>query len=83
MSKLSELYSTVSPDGIYPLTNTGGILVYYPLPGDDGELITAWSDGDKTSDYRRHRINYTNNGREYIWTGRRRLYLDTVLRTNL
>lgn len=82
MSRLRDTYGSRQPDGLYPLTNSGGILVYWPIPGDDGELITAWCNGDKTSDYRRHRINYTNNGRAYIWTGHRRLYLDTVMRTN-
>ena len=77
---LYKKYGARKPDGVCPLSNWGGLVVWFPDDEDDCELIAAWAFGDSYSNVARHKIYSSGSGRDYIRKGSGRYYLDEFMR---
>lgn len=78
-------YSNIMPIGSVQLSNTFGILFYEPdeLDKYDCDYVCSWHNGENEWGFHKHKVYYTNSGREYIRKGSLRVYLDEVIISEL
>ena len=78
---LYKEYANRQPLAVLPLSNFGGLAILDTLP-NYGETVhvVAWDFGTRCQQIRRHKEQYSSDGRPFITKGNRRFYLNLFMK---
>ena len=78
---LCKRYADSKAIGVFPMSNWGGLEVL-DIVDKDGHvaLVACFNWGTGRQHIRRHKVFYTQSGRDYIRKNGQRFYLDNIMR---